>query len=49
MIKVFFEYGNTAEQVATFESEQLYILCLPTLEAEAIKRGAEISESVEHE
>ena len=47
MIKVYFESKHSAELVAVFESEDLYVLCAPTLEAEAEKRGMILTESVE--
>lgn len=47
MIKVFFEYGSCAEEVATFKSEELYLACLATLKKCARKDKAMITESVE--
>lgn len=48
MIKVYFESKNHAQLVAMFESESLYMLCLPTLQIEANKANMIISESVEN-
>ena len=49
MVKVFFESGSHADLVATFDSEELYIACLPTLEAEAKKSNMFVTESIEEE
>ena len=49
MVKVFFESGSHAELVATFNSEKLYMACLPTLEAEAKKSNMFVTESIEEE
>lgn len=49
MVKVFFESGSHAELVATFNSEELYMACLPTLEAEAKKSNMFVTESIEEE
>jgi len=48
-VKVFFENGTHAEQVATFESEDLYMVCLPALQQCAAQGGYIITESVEVE
>ena len=47
MIKVYAESNNHAELWATFETEKLYLLCLPALEKEANKSGMIITESVQ--
>ena len=47
MIKVYFESGSHAELVATFNSEELYMACLPILEAEAKKSNMFVTESIE--
>ena len=39
MIKVYFESNSHAELVATFESEELYIVSLPALEKKAKEQG----------
>jgi hypothetical protein len=40
MITVYFEKaGSFAEAVATFNSEELYMACLPILEAKAVEMG----------
>ena len=39
MIKVYFEKRFNAEEVATFDTDELYMTCLPVLEAEAKKNG----------
>ena len=49
MVKVYFESGRHAELVATFDSEELYMACLPTLEAEAKKSNMFVTESIEEE
>tara|TARA_R110000796_G_scaffold215321_1_gene331310 strand:+ start:257 stop:601 length:345 start_codon:yes stop_codon:yes gene_type:complete len=51
MVKVYFETqnGSYSEQVATFETEELYIICLPALKKEAKKQGYKITESIEEE
>jgi hypothetical protein len=47
-VRVYFESkrGIWAEEVATFENEEHYILCLPALEAAAAKQNAFVSESM---
>ncbi len=49
MITVYFEKGLNAEIVATFETEEIYAVCTPALEAEAKKRGCIVTESVNQE
>ena len=50
MIRVYFESNAHAELVATFESEELYIACLPTLEELASEQRMIITETIdEHE
>jgi hypothetical protein len=44
MINVFFESARHAEKVATFEEEQIYIDCLPVLQAIARQRGMTVTE-----
>jgi len=39
MIKVYFDTDSTSEQVATFENENHYVACLPTLEKLAKQEG----------
>ena len=46
MIEVYAESNSHAELWATFESEELYLLCLPALEKEANENGMFITESV---
>lgn len=46
MIKVYFESGRHAELVATFESESVYMACLPILEVLASEQRMTITESV---
>lgn len=46
MITVYFESNSHAKQVATFEDEYLYILCLPALEEEAKANGMRVTETV---
>ena len=46
MIRVYFETDSVSEQVATFESENHYIACLPVLEELARQeRWARVTES----
>lgn len=49
MIKVYFESNSQAELVATFESEEVYALCISTLEKDAKSKGMILTESVEEE
>ncbi len=50
MIRVYFESNAHAELVATFESEELYMACLPTLERLAGDSGMIVTETIdEHE
>lgn len=48
MIKVYFESTKHwySEHVATFKSEELYMACLPALEAEAKEIGMVVTESI---
>ncbi len=46
MIRVYFESKNHSELVATFESEELYMVCLPSLEEEAKKHRMIVTESI---
>jgi len=48
MIRVYFETDSVSEQVATFESENHYIACLPVLkELARQERWERVTESVE--
>ena len=48
MIRVYFETDSVSEQVATFESENHYIACLPILKELARQDGwLRVTESVE--
>ena len=50
MIRVYFETDSVSEQVATFESENHYIACLPVLEELAKQeKWARVTESDEPE
>lgn len=51
MITVYFEkVGNFAEAVATFNSEELYMACLPALQAKAVEMGyVDVTEAYEEE
>lgn len=49
MIKVYFESNSHAELVATFESEEVYALCIKPLEKDAKSKGMKLTESVEEE
>lgn len=44
MLKVYFETNTTAYLVATFETEELYLKCLPVLEAAAEEAGYTVTE-----
>ena len=46
MIRVYFESSSHAELVATFEAEELYMLCLPELEKEAERMDMIVTESM---
>jgi len=46
MIRVYFESSSHAELVATFETEELYMLCLPELEREAERMDMIVTESM---
>jgi len=45
-ITVFFEDGKSAQKIATFESEAMYMLCFPALEKWAKESGGFITESI---
>lgn len=47
MIKVYFESGRHAELVATFESESVYMACLPILEVLASEQRMIVTENIE--
>lgn len=51
MITVYFEkVGSFAEAVATFSSEELYMACLPALEAKAVEMGyVDVTETTDEE
>ena len=50
MIRIYFESNAHAELVATFENEDLYIACLPTIEELAIEQRLIVTETIdEHE
>ena len=49
MVHVFFGDGTFAELVATFETEEMFMLCLPTLKKEAKRQGVEVFESINTE
>lgn len=49
MIKVYFESNSHAELVATFESEEIYALCIKALEKDAKSKGMILTESAEEE
>jgi hypothetical protein len=46
MIRVYFESSSHAELVATFETEELYMECLPALEKEAERMDMILTESM---
>jgi len=47
MVKVYFDYGSAKDLVATFTSDETYMVCLPVLEMYAKQIGAEVVESIE--
>jgi hypothetical protein len=47
MIKVYFESASSAELVAIFHSEEVYMTCVEALEALAKSEGMILTESVE--
>jgi hypothetical protein len=47
MIKVYFESNSHTELIATFESEEVYALCISVLEKEAESKGMKLTESIE--
>lgn len=49
MVKVYFETenGSYCYQVATFEDEEMYSVCLPALKAKAKKARMIVTETVE--
>ncbi len=49
MIKVYFESSSHAELVATFESEELYMVCLPALEKKAKEQRMIVTEDAEEQ
>ena len=51
MVRVYFETenGGYAELVAVFNTEELYIACLPALEFEANAMGMIVTENVTNE
>ena len=46
MVQVYFEWNGSTQFVALFHTEELYMQCLPTLEAEAKEQGAIVTESI---
>tara|TARA_R110000782_G_scaffold56557_1_gene118610 strand:+ start:728 stop:886 length:159 start_codon:yes stop_codon:yes gene_type:complete len=44
--EVYFESKTHAECVATFETEDLYIACLPSLEKKAKEQGMLVTEAL---
>ena len=46
MVKVYFEWDGDAQFVALFYTEELFMQCLPALEAEAEEQGAIVTESI---
>jgi len=49
MIRVYFESNTHAELIAVFESEDIYLSCVPALENLAQERGVFLTESIEEE
>lgn len=48
-VKVYYESNSHAEEVATFNDEDTYIKCLPSLEADAKNLGMTVTESLVEE
>ena len=48
MIKVYFESNSSAELVATFYDEDVYMECLPTLDKIAAKHDMVVTEEGEN-
>jgi len=48
-VKVYLESGSYAELIATFQSEELYMLAVPALEAYAKENNLILTESVDYE
>ena len=46
MVKVYFEWDGSTQFVALFYTEELFMQCLPALEAEAKEQGAIVTESI---
>ena len=44
-VVVYFECGRASDVMAQFATEELYLACLPILEAEASKGGYIVTES----
>jgi hypothetical protein len=49
LVKVYFEQGCYTELIATFQSEELYMLAVPALEAYAKENNLILTESVDDE
>jgi hypothetical protein len=55
MIEVYFEYGTpselsmSSELVATFETEEMYMVCFESLKSKARELGAGVSETILNE
>lgn len=47
LVKVYFESDSHAELVATFETEDLYIACLPALKRKAKQDRMIVTETIE--
>jgi hypothetical protein len=48
-VVVYFERGMASHVVAQFDSEEMYMACLPALEKEASKGGYIVTESCREE
>jgi len=48
MITVYFESNNHREEVATFDTVELYIKCLPILEEQAKLHRMVVTESLDY-
>ena len=46
MVKAYIDYGSMTEEIATFDSEELYQSCVPALEAYVEKHKGTLVESV---
>ena len=48
-VTAYFEHGCYAEKIATFQSEELYMLAVPALEAYAKENNLILTESIDND